>query len=401
MTDMRTGTRRLFYEDARMRVADAQVVRVVPGDVLDEIVLDATLFYPESGGQPCDLGRIGKHSIHSVYEVGNEIVHRIERGSGLQQGDVVRLELDWARRRDHTQQHSGQHLLSAILERDFGIHTLSFHLGTEYCTIDVSCEDHKKLDFGSIEAKAESFIASGHPFILHTCNPETARALPIRKKLPEAEEDIRIAEISDYDWVACCGTHVNNASEIRCLTILSAERYKGNSRMYFISGDRAIGWMRQECKRLERVAEALASPKKEVFEKVQAMVARLASLSAEKNALIAERARMDIEHAVHNKADSLNSATSVLFFRYESRSASEALETLKIAVGQGRVAIALSVPEKTVVVMAPGKHLGAILKEDLGITGGKGGGGQGNFRAVFTRIEEADEFATRAAARIS
>jgi alanyl-tRNA synthetase len=413
------ATKRLFYEDADIRMADAEIEMLVHGEAFDEVVLDRTIFYPESGGQPCDLGTIGEYSIDSVIEKGRLIIHTIEKGSSLKQGDRVRLELDSARRRDHTQQHSGQHLLSAILERAYGYHTLGFHLGKEYCTIDISCIDIRRLDLDRIEAEAESFIVSEHPFILHACNPETAQKFPIRKKLPEGEEDIRIAEIGGYDWVACCGTHVRNAGEIRCLKILSVERYKGNSRIYFISGDRAIGWMSQECKRFGIVAEALASSTKDVLAKVQALLSRSAILSEEKNSLILERARMDLAQALQKEKSTLRatpgtleSQTSVLVFRFETRNAHEALETVKMATEQGRPAVALSVPDKTVLAMVPNRyksdevvhntiHLGAALKKELEIAGGKGGGGQGNFRAVFDTIEAADDFVEKVVARIS
>ncbi|MFA5853250.1 MAG: alanyl-tRNA editing protein, partial [Spirochaetales bacterium] len=210
-------TRKLYYDDPSAMVAEAKILEIRESGINTDIILDRTVFYPEGGGQPCDMGTMGGVSVINVLEEGLVIVHTVKGCPPFKIGDTVLMMVDAARRSDHSQQHSGQHLLSAILERNYGVHTIGFHLGATYCTIDVTCEGMDGKMIAAIEAIAEDFIAEDHPFVIHVCPPEDPQSFPLRKKLPEGEAIIRVVEIEGYDWVACCGTHVSSAAALRVL----------------------------------------------------------------------------------------------------------------------------------------------------------------------------------------
>lgn len=389
---------KLFYDDPAAASGEALVLEIRESGQFSDVILDRTIFYPEGGGQPCDLGSLGGMVLTQVVEDGQAILHRVEGRPSFKAGDRVAMVLDAARRRDHSQQHSGQHLLSAILEREYGIHTLGFHLGQTYSTIDISCPSMDADMIARVEKIAESFIAEDHGFRVHACPPEDASSFPIRKRLPLGESVIRIVEIDGYDWVACCGTHVASAAALRLFAILSAEKYKGNTRVYFVAGDRAVAAMARGFGQLKAVAGFLGSSTDEVASRVAVLSEKAARLEAERGALLRDRAKLEVELAAKKEV-------KILSFSFADRSADEAFETAKAGAARGFGAIAVSIPDRCVCVMkapaleaaAQGQGLGQLLKPLLHELGGKGGGGSANFRAVFETAAQAELFASKAA----
>lgn len=410
--------RRWYYEQPGLMKAEARVVEVrevaggtgcagFAGDAVGacvELFLDATIFYPEGGGQPCDLGSIAGVPLVEAKEEGERVLHRLAGLPTLKPGDAVPLVLDAGRRRDHCQQHSGQHLLSAILEREYGIHTIGFHLGRESCTIDVtaqSLEDARRL---AIEAAAEEFIARDRPFIVHECPPEDPASFPIRKNLPAGASSIRIVEIDGYDWVACCGTHVRSAGELRAFRILATERYKGNTRIHFVAGNRAVAALASGHEAAGRTAAILGSSISGLAEKAGLMASRLQTLGQERDMLLRERARLEVEIACAQKsgnlADSPPELPRVLRFSCADRDADAAFETAKAASARGIAAVTVSLSDRTVCVAGKlpaesGSGLGQVLKPFMVEEGGRGGGGRDSFRAAFPTLEAAERFALR------
>lgn len=389
-----------FYLRPAAVSGEARVLEIRDFGSAKDVILDRTVFYPEGGGQPCDLGTLGGMAVAGVAEEGSVVLHRIEGELPFAVGDIVTMTIDAARRRDHSQQHSGQHLLSAILEREYGVHTISFHLGAAYSTIDVSRDSMDASMIESIEKAAESFIVGDRPYIVHCCPPEDAHSFPIRKKLPAGETRITIVEIDGYDWVACCGTHVASASALRVFKILNTERYKGNTRIYFAAGDRAVALLGKHFGMLKDVAGQLGTSPEESPAKLATALRRAGILEGERNLLIRERASMEIDLALQS---SDLAGGRLLRFNYDDRDADTAMETVKAGVTRGFSVIALSMPDRTVCVMRPSGQpdkpiaLGAALKPMLQEFEGRGGGGLGNFRAVFQSASDAEGFADKAA----
>ncbi|HWR11797.1 MAG TPA: alanyl-tRNA editing protein [Rectinemataceae bacterium] len=401
-----------FYLHPSAVSGEAKVLEIRDSGSSKDIILDHTIFYPEGGGQPCDLGRLGGMALSRVEEDGLAILHRVEGEPAFAVGDTVTMEIDAARRRDHSQQHSGQHLLSAILEREYGVHTVGFHLGGAYSTIDVSCASLDAAMIDTIEAMAERFIVDDRTYARHFCPPEDAQSFPIRKKLPAGEARITIVEIEGYDWVACCGTHVASASELRVFKILATEKYKGATRIYFAAGDRAIALLGKYFGLLKDIAGLLGTSAEESSAKLSSVLLRSGTLESERNDLVRERAGAEIDAAIKALGPQTSPTEGpegrrILRFSYGDRDTDAVMETVKAGAARGFAVIALSLPDKTVCIMKPAETrtqpigLGIVLKSILQELGGRGGGGANNFRATFGSAKIAERFAEKAASLLN
>ena len=237
-----TTTERLYYSDSYLRDFEAQVVSSEPGPSVGgeqrfHIVLDRTAFYPTSGGQPHDTGKLSLATVHEVYErEDGAIVHVTDMPMtpGRTRGTV-----DWARRWDHMQQHSGQHLLSAAFLERFNWATVSFHLGRDLSTIDLPAPSVEPAQLEMIEARANEIIAEDRPIAIRLCTPTELATLGVRKMV-ERDGPIRVLEIEGYDRQPCGGTHVARTGQIGALLLRKCERVKQNWRVEFVCGARAI-----------------------------------------------------------------------------------------------------------------------------------------------------------------
>ncbi len=407
-------TEKLYYLEPTLDSVAARILSVrslpdsLPARV--EIVLDRTIFYPEGGGQPCDLGTIGGRNLIEVREGPEGPIHILSLDPSTSAalwaaGTEVELILDRKRRRDHSQQHSGQHLLSAVLEREWGIHTLSFHLGEAYSTIDVTAPSIDRSLTEAIESKMDKFIAEEAEYRVHLSDSVRAQDFPLRKRPPEGEEELRIVEIAGYDWVACCGTHVSRAGELRLVKILSSEKYKGNTRIYFAAGDRAVSLLSRTRDAFARTAGVFGCSIDEVEERAKTLVELRKLQDLRIRTLTARRAELEVEAALASgSASGVASGAasgrrgSPLGFEYGDRGADEALDTLKAASNRGFSAIVLTKTDATVCVQisaadASGRgNLASILRPLSLELGGRGGGGSTSFRTVLPDAEKAAVF---------
>ena len=391
---------KLYYSDPEAVVSESKVLEIRAGSQGWEVILSSTIFYPEGGGQPCDLGTIGGSKVVAVSEGGHAVVHTVEGEPSFSVGDTVALAIDGGRRRDHSQQHSGQHLLSAVLEREYGIHTIGFHLGGGNSTIDVSCPELNAARVEKIESTIEEFIVRNVSYTVHTCPPEDPSSFLVRKKLPVGEEVIRIVEIGGYDWVACCGTHVKSAGVLRMFKILYTEKYKGNTRVYFVAGDRAVALMKRQSGLLGSVAGSLGTSVEEVPGRVVSLLARSEEIESDRKTLIRDRALLEIDREIlRTPLPTGDGKPNILSFSYDDRDSESTFETVKAGALRGLTVVAVSIPGKAVCVMTPRpENVGSALKSLLQEFGGRGGGGANNFRAVFESAENAKSFASKVVA---
>jgi len=229
-------TTRLYYTDAEQRTFHAVVVACEPVDGRYEVRLDRTAFYPSSGGQPFDVGQRCPSSVVDVIDgEDGEIVHVVT--DALERGMSVRGAVDWTRRFDHMQQHSGQHILSAVFDH-IGATTESFHLGTETCSIDLSREV-TPAQIGRAEHDANAVLWDDRPVVVRFATAAEARDLPLRKASAR-EGDLRLVEIPECDLSACGGTHVRSTGVVGQIALTASERFKGGSRVSFVCGGRAL-----------------------------------------------------------------------------------------------------------------------------------------------------------------
>lgn len=229
-------TERVYYTDAYSVEFDAVVLRTAPHEGREAAVLDRTAFYPTSGGQPYDTGRLGDARVIDVVDLDDgAILHVVE---GPLSPGPVHGTIDWQRRFDHMQQHTGQHVLSAAFDRLLQARTVSFHLGTASATVDLSREV-SPAEVARVEDEANRIVWEDRPVNVRFAGEEEAARLPLRKE-PARGGTLRLVEIDGFDLSACGGTHVARTGAIGIIAVLSWERFKGGSRIEFVCGGRAL-----------------------------------------------------------------------------------------------------------------------------------------------------------------
>ncbi len=242
---------RLYLEDSFCRSFEGRIEASRRCDEGWEVALDRTCFYPAGGGQPADRGTLGGLSVLDVREEGGQVWHVLGE---MPVGPALRGEIDWARRFDAMQQHSGQHLLSAVALEQLGANTLSFHLGAEVVTIDLDVPEIAPDAALALENEANRLVFSDIPVRAYFVAPGDVAALNLRKP-PTKGEQTRIVEIVGVDRSPCGGTHVSATGQIGLIKLRRTERYKGGTRVEFLCGWRALRdyqWKHQAVSTLAR-----------------------------------------------------------------------------------------------------------------------------------------------------
>ena len=226
-----------YEKDPYLARLEVEVVRIGESDGRPWAVLDDTLLYPEGGGQPADHGHLGKVAVVDVHKAGGEIRHVLE--SPVEIGAAV-LELDWRRRYDHMQQHTAQHLLSALALARFGWATRSFHLGAETSDIELDAAALSADRLAALEEAAMAEIVAGRPITTRRVSPREVARLDVRSRGLPADHtgDIRLVEIEGVDLNTCGGTHLRSTAEIEAVKLLGSERLRGGSRVHWVAGGR-------------------------------------------------------------------------------------------------------------------------------------------------------------------
>ncbi|MGE0405040.1 MAG: alanyl-tRNA editing protein [Candidatus Korobacteraceae bacterium] len=242
-------TERLYYKDPRLTEFEARVLALHPRNGRLGVVLDQTAFYPTSGGQLFDTGWIevigGSREKLCVSEIAESedstILHWLDTAAApaIAAGDAVRGFVDSDRRRDHMQQHSGQHVLSAAFLRVLKMPTVSFHMGDDFCTIDLDAAALSPEQASAAEAEANRIVWSNAPVTIRFTSREEALALGVRK-LPEDVEPVRLIDMEAVDLTACGGTHVSATGEIGAILLRKVEKSRQGIRVEFVCGPRAL-----------------------------------------------------------------------------------------------------------------------------------------------------------------
>ena len=231
-------TNRLYYIDPYCRTFDATVTRAFEYGAHPAVTLDRTAFYPTSGGQPHDTGHLGNADVIETLDV-EDVTHVLS--VPLTPGATVTGEIDWPRRFDHMQQHTGQHLLSAAFDLLFDNRTIGFHMGADVSTIDLTREAAAEVE-RAVDA-ANLIVWEDRPVSIRFVSPEEADTLPLRKE-PTREGTLRLIDISGFDLSACGGTHVERTGSVGIIAALGWERLRGGTRLTFVCGGRALRALR-------------------------------------------------------------------------------------------------------------------------------------------------------------
>ncbi len=250
-------TERLYYTDSYQREFRARVAERSPDG--QTVYLDRTLFYPTSGGQPFDLGSIDGVAVVEVVDEEDRIAHRL--AAPLTAAGEVAAEIDWNRRFDHMQQHSGQHLLSAVFEELFNLHTVSFHLGAESATIDLEGGPVEPRTVLEAERRANQLVAENRALDVRF---EDAGAVQGLRKPSGRQGMLRIVSIDGLDRSACGGTHVRTTGEIGPILLRRTEKIRQSVRVEFVCGGRAVRRARQDFEALSSIAQLFSAPLDEV-----------------------------------------------------------------------------------------------------------------------------------------
>ena len=248
-------TLKLYYKDSHLAEFTARVISCEHTAKGFEIILDATAFYPEGGGQACDLGTLGDANVLDVRERGEAIVHLCDRA--LDAGQEVQGAIDWARRFDLMQQHSGEHMVSGVIHRRYGYHNVGFHMGEHMITIDFDGVIPAE-DLPIIEAEVNAGIWADLPMRCWYPSPQELPTVAYRSKkaLPWP---VRIVEVPGFDHCACCGTHVKHTGEIGLVKLFSTIGCRGGSRMEMACGKRAVEVLTQTFDQNRQVSQAFSA----------------------------------------------------------------------------------------------------------------------------------------------
>lgn len=247
---------KLYYQVPYVKTFEAEVVSCIEGKKgMFEVELDRTGFYPEGGGQPCDTGVLGGVKVLEVHERENRVIHYLE--GPLKTGERVTGVIDWERRFDNMQLHSGEHLVSGLIHRHFGYDNVGFHMGSEEVTIDLN--GVLTMDqLTGIESEANRMIYENIPVVVTYPSEEELHSLEYRSK-KELTGEVRIVEIPGGDVCACCGTHVMRTGEIGLIKFLSMIHYKGGVRISLLCGRKALVDYRKKQEQVTRISNLLSS----------------------------------------------------------------------------------------------------------------------------------------------
>jgi alanyl-tRNA synthetase len=364
-------TARLYYTDAYQTDFDATIVEVADGG--RRVYLDRTAFYPTSGGQPFDTGTLADRQVVDVIDEDTRIAHLLDAPLAMS-GGGVHGKVDWPRRLDHMQQHTGQHLLSAVLEDLYGWKTVSVHFGDTVSTLDVDVEVAPRAKLSAAEDRANALIAENRA--VSVAFEDAARAAGLRKP-SDRTGDIRIVTIEGADRSACGGTHVRTTGEIGVLLVRRTERVKQGARIEFVCGLRAAMRARGDYTALAAIAQVLSCS---VDEAAAVAEARLGAGQEAESARRKLARELDGYHARERYDSAAPDARGVRRV-VEVRSAGT-LDDLRglahavCALARSAFVGAVSGAGEIIVGTSEDSGLvaGTVLKAALGAAGGRGGG---------------------------
>lgn len=269
-------TEKLFYQDSHKSTFTATVQEVRQSEKGYEIILDRTAFFPEGGGQKSDTGRIDGVSVVDVQEIDGTIIHYTD--GALAKGTVVEGCIDWKERFSKMQQHTGEHIVSGLINKIYGYHNVGFHLGSDCVTLDFNGVVPKEK-LHEIELLANEAVAKNLPVQVLYPTDEELRKITYRSKI-EIEGQVRIVVIDGYDVCACCAPHVKYTGEIGLIKLVGIQNYKGGVRISMLCGFRALEDYHQKEKNNREIAVLLSAKEYETAAEVNRLKEELAGKKA-------------------------------------------------------------------------------------------------------------------------
>lgn len=348
-------TKRLYFEDAYRREFEASVLETLVHEGSPAVVLDQTYFYPESGGQPADGGTLGDAKVVYVFEAGPKIVHVLDREIDA---PTVRGVIDWGRRFDHMQQHSGQHILSQCFIECLGGETMSFHLGEQVSTLEIGIRASSDEELDRVENRANEVILENWEIKTYFVPEDKIESVPLRRP-PKKSGVIRVVEVSGFDYSACGGTHCRRTGEVGLVKIIRAEKIRSNLRFEFRCGGRALSDYSWKNRVLVDLASKLSVQDKDVAAAVE-------KLSSESKDIRKKLRRLQEAMAVYEARDITGKAEGpIIQVIWQDRTAEEAklLAINIIRAGEFVTLFGVLSPERDHLIFAASEKLPLNMRD--------------------------------------
>jgi alanyl-tRNA synthetase len=376
-------TTRLYYQDSFLYDFEAEVREVQ--QTPPALILDRTAFYPTSGGQVFDTGVISteneKLKITEVADTEDgRVIHYLEAPppKSLQPGSKVRGQIDATRRRDHMQQHTGQHVLSAAFVRLFNMPTVSFHMGDDYCSIDLDTPTLTKDQIEAAERLANEIILENRTVNIRFVTREGAGKLGLRKLPPAEHDELRLIDIRNFDLSACGGTHVNHTGQIGCVLLRKAERVRQGWRVEFVAGQRAVATARRDFTTLTEAAALFSAHIYDVPEQVRKSLDEIRSLRKQREQAQEELAEAQAAALLAETPESSGRKFVIRTFADRDMNSLKLLAQKLTRRSSNVVALLATTSPQPSLVFAQSAgqpyDMGALMKQTISKVGGRGGG---------------------------
>ncbi|TQQ85025.1 alanyl-tRNA editing protein AlaX-L [Peptacetobacter hominis] len=369
---------KLYYTDKYCKNFRAKVMDIKNDGERYYIELDKTAFFPGGGGQFCDTGYVGKAYVSDMMEKDGKVIHITESIPEIDNDGYVDCSIEWDKRLDGMQQHLGQHVLSGCFYTLFGKNTCGFHLGREISTVDIegSVDEEQII---KVESMANDIISDNIEVEVYTPSKDELKNTWTRRKLPDTDSEIRIVKIGELDTNACCGCHPDYTSELRMIKIKRVEKHKGNSRIEFLAGKRAVNYSLERDRVMSDVCRHLSCSEENLKGCVDNLEFRIKELS-EKRKNLEDKLMVYRIKELNDKIENINGidVISNIFIgeeiEYVSRIAKEILTSENIiilfaCINEDKVNVIFSRSD-----IKNDINISEVLKKVMPIVDGKGGG---------------------------
>jgi len=403
-------TTHLYYEDSFLYEFDAEV-RDLTNSPRPAVILDRTAFYPTSGGQIFDTGWITdantKLRVTEVAESEDgKVVHYLEAPvKHWKPGTRVRGLIDPTRRRDHMQQHSGQHVLSAAFVRLFNMPTVSFHMADDYCSIDLDTQTLTKEQVESAERLANEIILENRPVDIRNVTRDEAAKLGLRKLPPADRDDLRLIDIRDFDLTACGGTHVSHTGQIASILLRKTEKVRQGWRVEFVAGQRAVATARRDFTTLTEAAALFSAHIYDVPQQARKSLDEIKSLRKQREQSQEELAAVNAATLLAETAETNGRKLIVRTFSDRDPSFIKLLAQ-KLTRQPCPVIALLATPSpqpSLIFAQSAGQphDMGALMKETMTKLNGRGGGSKDLAQGGVSKPDALDSALAEVARQIS
>lgn len=342
------------------------------------VALDESYFYPESGGQPADRGTLNGLAVRDVQLKEGIVWHQVDQPI---EGSVTGV-VDDGVRTDHAAQHTAQHVISAILQDEFNIKTLSFRTGSEESTLDIETDEWNATLQTRLEKRLRQVITSALPITATEYDEAAALALPLRKT-PQVTGKIRVVQIGELDYSACGGTHLESTAELELIVLTGQERIRGNIRLMYVAKDRAFDLLTANQRVLRETAQALSAKKERVAQAVEELKQDVVRLNRSVEMVQDAHIEAELTHL-------LASTDDWIFVNHSEQLLTFSEKMVKAIAEAGRVGLIWNEAAKKLLMQGTSSvHLGKFAKAHLKTFNGRGGGSDHVAQAMFSTRDDA------------